>query len=118
MHQVTTAASVATERNVPPKCDYSNVINYLVVPSDQGQADMPKPWQPEAKNIIYISKGRFLCAGGTAFLERLPCGHVTKTPKPNPFDPPEERMNRRNMRLEAKIYSRIDENPRIPKIIN
>ena len=56
--------------------------------------------------------------GGRAFLERLPCGHVMKTPKPNPVIPPEERMNRRKMRLEARIYKKIGENPRVPKIIN
>jgi hypothetical protein len=58
---------------------------------------------PGIGEIIYISKGEVLTRGGTAIIERLSSGHVTKTPTPNPYIPIEEADCRRNMALEAKI---------------
>lgn len=73
--------------------------------------------EPDFGEVIYISKGEFLTRGGTAILERLPSGDVIKTPPPNPYIPIEERDARRNMRLEAQVYERIGEHPRIPKFV-
>lgn len=70
-----------------------------------------------AGGIIYVAKGDFLTRGGTAILERLPSAEVVKTPTPNPFFPREEEDCRRNMRLDAEIYQRIGEHPRMPKFI-
>ncbi|PTU19928.1 hypothetical protein P175DRAFT_0439760, partial [Aspergillus ochraceoroseus IBT 24754] len=68
--------------------------------------------------VIYVTKGKVLAWGGTAILELLPSGAVMKTPIPNPYCPPEEQDHRRNMRLEARIYSMIGEHPRVPKLIH
>ncbi|KAN0086341.1 hypothetical protein V8E54_000029 [Elaphomyces granulatus] len=76
--------------------------------------EIPKPQDGE---IIYVAKGDFLSKGGTAILERLPSGEVIKTPTPNPFSPIQEEVCRRDMCLEAQIYERIGEHPRVPKFI-
>lgn len=76
--------------------------------------ETPKPGPGE---IIYVSKGVFLTRGGTAIFERLPSGEVVKTPTPNPFCRAEEEDCRQYMRLEAQVYERIGEHPRIPKFI-
>lgn len=67
---------------------------------------------------MYVAKGEYLASGGTAFVERLPSGNVIKTPIPNPYCPPEERDNRRNMSLEAKVYERIGQHPCIPTVVD
>jgi len=64
-----------------------------------------------------VSKGQFLARGGTAIVERLPSGEVIKTPIPNPYDRREEEDCRRNMQLEAQIYKRIGEHPRIVQLV-
>ncbi|KAI9039929.1 zinc knuckle domain protein [Aspergillus affinis] len=56
--------------------------------------------------------------GGTAILERLPSGTVMKTLIPSPYCRAEEDDHRRNMRLEAQIYTMIGEHPRVPKLIH
>ncbi|PLB47751.1 kinase-like protein [Aspergillus steynii IBT 23096] len=61
---------------------------------------------------------KMLAWGGTAILEQLPSGAVMKTPIPNPYCRVEEEDHRRNMRLEAQIYSMIGEHPRVPKLIH
>jgi serine/threonine protein kinase len=73
--------------------------------------------EPQAGEVIYIAKGDFLGKGATAILERLPSGEVIKTPTPNPFFPNQEEDCRQNMCLEAQIYERIGEHPRVPKLI-
>lgn len=75
---------------------------------------------PELKygQIIFRLKGTYMGRGGTGFLERLPSGHVLKTPVPNPWRAPLEQNRFRNMRLEAKVYARIGVHPRVPSIIN
>lgn len=101
----------AIERSQPPK-RYPDNITYICVSSEQVNIR-----QPRYGEIIYVAKGEMLAWGGTAILERLPSGTVMKTPIPNPYCRPEEEDHRRNMRLEAQIYARIGEHPRVPKLI-
>ncbi len=71
----------------------------------------------EAGEVTHSTKRDSLSWGGSAILELLPAGHVVKTPTSNPWDPFEEKINRFNMRLEARIYDKIGQNPRVPQII-
>lgn len=50
-------------------------------------------------------------------IEQLPSGMVMKTPLPNPYWPSEEKSCRQNMRLEAQVYQKIGEHPRVPNSI-
>lgn len=76
------------------------------------------PTEPRYEKVIYTRKGKFLAWGGTVSLERLHSGPVMKTPLPNPYWPSEEEDHRHNMRLEAKIYTTVGENPCIPRMIH
>ncbi|KAL3471629.1 kinase-like protein [Aspergillus californicus] len=59
----------------------------------------PKPGQ-----IIYFTKGHCIAWGGTAVVERLPCDF--------------QKDHYRDMRLEARIYQQIGEQPCLPRMIN
>jgi serine/threonine protein kinase len=68
--------------------------------------------------VIYVSKGKQVGHSGKAFVELLPSGLVVKTPIPNPYCPPEERDHRQNMRIEAQVYDKLGQHPRIPRLVN
>lgn len=74
--------------------------------------------EPRPDQVVYITKGEYLASGGTAFVERLPSGDVIKTPAPLPLH---EEEHRRNMRVEAQVYSRLvdkfGEHPRVPRLV-
>ncbi|CAH0022712.1 unnamed protein product [Clonostachys rhizophaga] len=50
---------------------------------------------PDA-HIYYVRKGDYVRRGATALVERLPSGHIAKTPLLNPYDPDEERKARQS----------------------
>ncbi|RFU34934.1 hypothetical protein B7463_g1423, partial [Scytalidium lignicola] len=97
--------------NEDPK--YFKSITYRHVRATPG-VELPRPKPGE---VIYVSKGQFLARGGTAIIERVPSGEVIKTPIPNPYDPREEEDCRQNMQLEAQIYLKIGEHPRIVQLV-
>ena len=68
--------------------------------------------------IYYITKGMPIGFGATAHVERLPSGHVIKSPKLNPYWPHAEEDHCRNMRTEAEVYRRIEGCPHFPKMID
>lgn len=75
--------------------------------------------QEESDNkVTYISKGNLLAWGGTAIVERLPSGEVIKTPIPNPVNKQQDEKHRQRMRIEAEIYSKIGQHPRILKLLD
>lgn len=80
----------------------------------QARSEVP---EPRAGEVIYVTKGDVLAWGGTAILERLPSGVVTKTPIPNPYRLAEEKAHRRNMRLEAQVYQKVGKHPRVPGMV-
>ncbi|KAL3469873.1 kinase-like protein [Aspergillus californicus] len=103
------------ERSQPLK-PYPEDIRYTCVPrlteANSSLCSGPKQTpEPQYNEVMYVTKGKFLAWGGTTILERLPSGAVIKTPIPNPYCPAEEEDHRRNMRLEAKIYIMIGEDP-------
>ncbi|KAL2754876.1 hypothetical protein ACRALDRAFT_2064281, partial [Sodiomyces alcalophilus JCM 7366] len=69
-------------------------------------------------HIYYVRKGEFVRRGATALVERLPSGHIAKTPVPNPYDPREEQENRQNMEREYEVYRLVGPSPSIPKLIH
>ncbi|WEW59986.1 hypothetical protein PRK78_005468 [Emydomyces testavorans] len=77
--------------------------------------------EPGPGEVIYVTKGEFIAWGGTAFIEQLPSGNVVKTPTPNPYSRLEEEDHRKNMRVEAQIYTklhkRFGDHPCIPRLI-
>ncbi|KAL3459488.1 kinase-like protein [Aspergillus heterothallicus] len=75
-----------------------------------------EPKSPKPGTIVYRQQGKGLGSGGTAFVELLPSGQVIKIPKPDPYSPTYAKDARDNMRFEAKIYDKLGEHPRIPKI--
>ncbi len=76
------------------------------------------PKDPPYGTIYYVTKGEQISCGGTAHVELLPSGHVVKCPRPNPYDPAEEANHRRDIRIEAEIYQRIQGCPHVPKLID
>ncbi|KAK2767199.1 hypothetical protein FQN53_006553, partial [Emmonsiellopsis sp. PD_33] len=116
--------SSAAELN-KPSTPYPKSIKYIRIPGEWEQETNPqtalnRPNAPvlQPGDIIYVTKGKYLAWGGTAMIERLPSGLVVKTPLPNPYCPPEEKHHRRNMRLEAQIYQKIGEHPRVPSSVS
>jgi serine/threonine protein kinase len=96
-------------------------ITYICVPGSwerQGRPDLPpKHFEiptPQPGEVIYVTKGKDIASGGTAFLELLPSGNVIKTPKPHPFFYGKYCYN---MRLEALIYEKIGSHRSIPRTI-
>ncbi|KAB8259968.1 kinase-like domain-containing protein [Aspergillus pseudonomiae] len=68
---------------------------------------------------LYVTKGKILAlGGGTGIIQRLSSNAVMQTPIPNPFCKAEEEDHRRNMRLEAKVYTTIGEHLHVPKLIH
>lgn len=67
--------------------------------------------------IYYITKGDYVRTGSTALVERLPSGHVAKTPLPNPYSTWEEQKNRQSMDRECQVYRLISPSPFVPKLI-
>lgn len=68
--------------------------------------------------IYYITKGKQIGGGATAHVERLPSGHIVKSPKANPYSPEEEHRHRRNMEIEAEVYRRMETCPHVPRLID
>ncbi|RSL48274.1 hypothetical protein CEP51_015657 [Fusarium floridanum] len=69
-------------------------------------------------HIYYVTKGDYVRRGATALVERLPSGHIAKTPLPNPYDLDEERRVREQMEHEYNVYRFIGLSPFIPKLID
>ncbi|KAF5027349.1 hypothetical protein F66182_550 [Fusarium sp. NRRL 66182] len=69
-------------------------------------------------HIYYMRKGEYVRHGATALVERLPSGHISKTPLPNPYDTEEEWKVRQNMEHEYDVYRFIGQCPFIPKLID
>ncbi|KAH7459868.1 hypothetical protein FOMA001_g19866 [Fusarium oxysporum f. sp. matthiolae] len=69
-------------------------------------------------HIYYIRKGDYVRRGATALVERLPSGHIAKTPLPNPYDTEAELKARRDMEHEYDVYCFIGPCPFIPKLID
>lgn len=108
--------SPAVKKSQSPE-PYPNSITYICISRrENDHIETPRLRHGE---VIYITKGKMLGWGGTAILEKLPSGTVMKTPIPNPYCRADEEAQRRNMRLEARIYSRIiGEHARVPKLIH
>lgn len=115
--QDTTLASAGVESRGFPKQGYPNVKNTVHLPAS-ARDNMPEHYRnPTPGLTVYISKGSLVGLGGTAYLEKLPSGHMVKTPKPDDWDPSEDRQKRHDMRIEAQIYEKIGLHPRVPRII-
>ncbi|PCD23171.1 hypothetical protein AU210_014694 [Fusarium oxysporum f. sp. radicis-cucumerinum] len=69
-------------------------------------------------HIYYIRKGDYVRRGATALVERLPSGHIAKTPLPNPYDTVGEQKARQNMQHEYNVYCFIGPCQFIPKLID
>lgn len=69
-------------------------------------------------HIYYIRKGEYIRRGATALVERLPTGHVSKTPILNPWRPDEYQTACRNMEREYNVYRFIGPSRFIPKLID
>ncbi|OAR02768.1 hypothetical protein LLEC1_07824 [Akanthomyces lecanii] len=67
--------------------------------------------------VYYLSKGEFVGAGATSFVDRLPSGDIIKYPKPNPYCPEKENVCRQQMQTEAEAYRRIGNSARVPKLM-
>ncbi|KAM3446742.1 hypothetical protein MY3296_009385 [Beauveria thailandica] len=68
--------------------------------------------------IYFLSKGHYVSAGATAFVDRLESGDIIKYPKPNPYCPEKEKQCRQQMEIEAEAYKRIGDNHRVPRLIH
>ncbi|KJZ75962.1 hypothetical protein HIM_04786 [Hirsutella minnesotensis 3608] len=101
-------------------------IRYVPVPGDWERKLHPA-W-PESSfqvpdsipegHIYYIRKGDYVRRGATALVERLPSGHIAKTPLPNPYEPDIERKSRQNLEHEYNVYRFIGSSPFVPKLID
>ncbi|RSL75819.1 hypothetical protein CDV31_017403, partial [Fusarium ambrosium] len=101
-------------------------IRYVPVPGEWARKLHPN-WPdstfrvPDAVpegHIYYVTKGDYVRRGATALVERLPSGHIAKTPLPNPYDLDEERRVREQMEHEYNVYRFIESSPFIPKLID
>ncbi|KAK2745863.1 hexose transporter hxt1 [Myotisia sp. PD_48] len=112
--------SISTSRTKSPNHQTNTLYTYKCVPGEWAHtsSDPFKPPEPQPGEILYVTKGNVLAWGGTAILELLPSGDVTKTPIPNPYWPAEERDHHRDMELEARVYETIGQHPRVPKILS
>lgn len=101
-------------------------IRYVPVPGEWQRKLHPNwpdsafriPDQVPDGHIYYITKGDYIRRGATALVERLPSGHIAKTPLPNPYDPDGERKARQNMEHEYNVYCFIGPCQFIPKLID
>ncbi|KAG7144087.1 serine/threonine-protein kinase like [Verticillium longisporum] len=104
----------------PPPC-----IRYRPIPGSWERKLHPHwpdhvfrmPQQPEEGDIYYVTKGDCVRMRRTAFVELLPSGHVSKTPKLNPYCPEKEKENRQCMEREALIYHMVGASSFIPELI-
>ncbi|KAM5357066.1 hypothetical protein ACJZ2D_016647 [Fusarium nematophilum] len=109
-----------------PTPQYPRRIRYVPIPGEwerklhpgwpESTFRVPDPI-PEGY-IYYVRKGDYVRRGATALVERLPSGHIAKTPLPNPYDPKEEEKVRQNMEHEYNVYRYIRSSPFIPKLID
>lgn len=63
--------------------------------------------------IVVKSKGELIAGGTTSLVERLPSGDVIKTPWAGDI---REDDCRREIAIEAQIYQRLGEHPRLVKL--
>jgi serine/threonine protein kinase len=109
--------SPRAQSKLPPRLDGPRVINHVLLPAS-ARDNMPEQYREPIPGLtVYVVKGEHLATGGTAYLDRLPSGHVIKTPIPYDWDPADDRQARRNMRIEAQIYQKIGPHPRVPEIV-
>lgn len=76
------------------------------------------PGRREERDIFYITKEDLIGTGSTAYVERLPSGHVAKTVLPDPFHPRAELRHRQDMAREASIYNMMRDSSFVPKLID
>ncbi|KAF4628625.1 hypothetical protein G7Y89_g9524 [Cudoniella acicularis] len=69
--------------------------------------------QPSDNLIVIHPKGEFVAAGTTSFVERLPSGDIIKTPWAGDV---REEDCRKEIAVEAQVYQRIGEHPRLIKM--
>ncbi len=69
--------------------------------------------QPTNDLIVIHPKGEFVAAGTTSFVERLPSGDIIKTPWAGDI---REEECRKEIAVEARIYQRLGEHPRLVKL--
>jgi hypothetical protein len=106
---------------LPPR-----TIRYVPVPGEWERELHPK-WPESAFRIpdaipdgfiYFITRGEYIGSGSTALVERLPSGHIVKTPLVNPYDSWQEKKNRKNMDREHQVYLRLGSIPFVPKLID
>ncbi|KJK81279.1 hypothetical protein H634G_03298 [Metarhizium anisopliae BRIP 53293] len=120
------SAEVQDSPQATPSPKYPQVIQYVHIPGEwqrklyphwpESAFKVPDP-VPEGP-IYYITKGDYVRRGATALVERLPTGHISKTPLPNPYNPYEEQRDRQSMQHEYDVYCFIGPSPFIPTVIN
>ncbi|OAA54842.1 phosphotransferase enzyme family protein [Niveomyces insectorum RCEF 264] len=67
--------------------------------------------------VYYVTRGAFIGVGATARIEKTIEGAVVKSPKRDPYDARRDSENRRKMRIEAEVYRRLGDCPRVPKML-
>lgn len=102
------------------------IIRYVPVPGEWERELHPK-WPESAFRIpdtipygfiYFITRGEYIGSGSTALVERLPSGHIVKTPLTNPYDPWQEEKNRENMDREHQVYLRLGSSSFVPNLID
>ncbi|KAF4982458.1 hypothetical protein FZEAL_1912 [Fusarium zealandicum] len=120
------SASIQDHSQATPTTQHPPRIRYVPIPGDWERKLHPS-W-PESKftipdpvpegHIYYIRKGDYVRRGATALVERLPSGHIAKTPLPNPYNTEKERNNRQNMEHKYYVYCLISPSLFIPGLIS
>ncbi|KYK58762.1 hypothetical protein DCS_05780 [Drechmeria coniospora] len=120
------SAHVQDRPRATPARRYLSRIRYVPIPGEW-ERELHPGW-PESTfrapdlvpegHIYYVRKGDYVRRGATALVERLPSGHIAKTPLPNPYDAEKEQRVRRNMEHEYDVYRFIGSCPFIPKLID
>ncbi|KAH7358837.1 kinase-like domain-containing protein [Plectosphaerella cucumerina] len=108
------------------RCDRVRMLEALVVGAEWERELHPK-WPESAFRIpdaipdgfiYFITRGEYIGSGSTALVERLPSGHIVKTPLVNPYDSWQEKKNRKNMDREHQVYLQLGSIPFVPKLID
>ncbi|TWU74448.1 hypothetical protein ED733_004572 [Metarhizium rileyi] len=120
------SAEVPGSAQATPSPHHPRRIRYVPVPGEwerklhpgwpESTFRVPDP-VPEG-HIYYIRKGDYIRRGATALVERLPTGHISKTPLPNPYDLELEQRVRQNMEHEYDVYCFIGPSRFIPKLVD